>query len=403
MKLLSGFILIVSLAWYLVRTLQGHDDIKLDTLAKGSPKLSSNSYLDFKMGYRNRDQIGKENATIVMLVRNEELEGALMSMRSLEDRFNKDYKYPWVFLNDVPFKDSFIEETTLMASGKTYYELIPSQDWDMPDFIDTIKFEDNLYLSEKNDVIYGGSPSYRNMCHFNSGYFFRQKKLLEYDWYFRVEPNVEYLCDFQYDPFKYLKDNNKVYGFVTAIQEYENTIPTLWPTVEKFMQEYPHLLHPNNAIKFLTTNETDITYNVPMIGSSTDYNLCHFWSNFEIGSLNFWRSEAYSKYFDYLDKSGGFYYERWGDAPVHSIGLALLADKNLIHHFDDIGYYHPPYMACPSSKDLRSQKRCICKTTGLDGEIQTKPYDIQVYSCLSRWWRYGSGKKFINDIEYTFR
>lgn len=33
------------------------------------------------------------------------------------------------------------------------------------------------------------------------------------------------------------------------------------------------------------------------------------WSNFEIGDLDFWRGEAYTKYFEHLDKKGGFYYE----------------------------------------------------------------------------------------------
>lgn len=33
------------------------------------------------------------------------------------------------------------------------------------------------------------------------------------------------------------------------------------------------------------------------------------WSNFEIADLDFWRGEAYSAYFDYLDRRGGFYYE----------------------------------------------------------------------------------------------
>lgn len=33
------------------------------------------------------------------------------------------------------------------------------------------------------------------------------------------------------------------------------------------------------------------------------------WSNFEIADMNLWRGEAYTKYFDYLDASGGFYYE----------------------------------------------------------------------------------------------
>lgn len=54
------------------------------------------------------------------------------------------------------------------------------------------------------------------------------------------------------------------------------------------------------------------------------------WSNFEIGDLDLWRGEGYSKFFEYLDSKGGFYYERWGDAPVHSIGAALFAKKDQI-------------------------------------------------------------------------
>lgn len=33
------------------------------------------------------------------------------------------------------------------------------------------------------------------------------------------------------------------------------------------------------------------------------------WSNFEIADMSFWRGEAYTKFFDYLDATGGFYYE----------------------------------------------------------------------------------------------
>ena len=49
----------------------------------------------------------RANATIVMLVQNSELEGALNSVRQLEDRFNRKHGYPYVFLNDVVFTDSF--------------------------------------------------------------------------------------------------------------------------------------------------------------------------------------------------------------------------------------------------------------------------------------------------------
>lgn len=46
---------------------------------------------------------GTEKATMVMLVRNREIREALSSMRSVEDRFNRKFHYPWTFLNDKPF------------------------------------------------------------------------------------------------------------------------------------------------------------------------------------------------------------------------------------------------------------------------------------------------------------
>lgn len=365
---------------------------------KGQNKLSSNSYFQDRGPFKNRAQIGVENATLVMLVRNRELKGALLSMRSLEDRFNQHYKYPWVFMNDVPFTEEFMQQTSLMASGKVYYELIPLEDWDVPPHIDEKRLDDNIAASM--DVIYGFSKSYRNMCHFNLGYFYKQKRLLDYEWYFRVEPDVEYMCDFMYDPFTLLRENNKTYGFTITIPEYYNTIPTLWPTVKKFMDENPQYLHPNNALDFITNNDTDVFYG-SYTESNSEYNMCHFWTNFEIANLNFYRSEAYEAYFKHLDEAGGFYYERWGDAPVHSIALSLFIDKNQIHHFDDIGYFHAPYMACPQSQDIQSMKRCVCRKISEDDEDINKGMDISLPSCLGRWWRYGGGKSFLNEHPYT--
>ena len=88
------------------------------------------------------------------------------------------------------------------------------------------------------------------------------------------------------------------------------------------------------------------------------YNGCHFWSNFEIGDLRFFQSQPFLDYFRYLDKAGGFFYERWGDAPVHSIAASLFLQPEQIHFFNDIGYYHAPFIHCPREPFLNSQ--CYC-------------------------------------------
>lgn len=50
---------------------------------------------------------GRQNATLVMLTSNSNVEGAVQSVHQVEDRFNRKYKYPWIFLNDEPFSDDF--------------------------------------------------------------------------------------------------------------------------------------------------------------------------------------------------------------------------------------------------------------------------------------------------------
>ncbi|ANZ76141.1 BA75_01977T0 [Komagataella pastoris] len=374
-----------------LRGFMDHSVLKTLPVASNALKLSSNSYIPvdellIKPTRELNPKFVRENATLLMLCRNWELEEVLQSMRSLEDRFNSRYHYTWTFLNDVPFEKQFIQETTLMASGKTQYALISSADWNRPSFINETRFEQNLIQSEKDDIIYGGSPSYRNMCRFNSGFFYKQKILDQYDYYFRVEPGVEYFCDLEEDPFRYMRLHNKKYGFVISIYEYENTIPTLWQTVEKFIESYPEYIHPNNSYEFLTDKEVVGPLGLVALSEQT-YNLCHFWSNFEIGDLNFFRSEQYEAFFQFLDQTGGFYYERWGDAPVHSIAVGILLDKSQIHHFENIGYYHLPFRTCPQPYWTYKCNRCMCK--------RNASIDLVPHSCLSKWWKYG-GKTFLH-------
>ncbi|CCF58793.1 hypothetical protein KAFR_0F01960 [Kazachstania africana CBS 2517] len=357
------------------------------------PKLSTNTYDEYPLNYtHNKTNFERENATLLMLVRNMELDGALKSMRSLEDRFNRNYNYDWTFLNDVPFTEEFIEATSAMASGKAQYGLIPSNDWDRPNWINETKFESKIKEMEDNGVLYGGSKSYRNMCRFNSGYFFRQELLSNYDYYFRVEPNVDYFCDFPYDPFKIMKEKHKKYGFVITIYEYEETIPTLWDAVEEYIKvdNGQDIDMETNAVKFITDKSLVGRY-YPIVHSNSSYNLCHFWSNFEIGDLNFFRSEEYIKFFEFLDATGGFYYERWGDAPVHSILVSLLLDRDEIIHFDQLGYTHLPFDTCPTAYHLQLDQRCLCDP-GREENI-----DITPNSCLMRWWKNGAGKSFMRE------
>ncbi|KAI8998541.1 glycosyltransferase family 15 protein [Trametes punicea] len=314
--------------------------------------------------YAPSTQGRRANATFVFLARNGDLNGVVMSMKQVEDRFNKVYQYPYVFLNEEPFSDEFKERVQTLTDAKVEFGLIPRDNWVQPDWIDEERATEARRKMVQENVIYGGSVPYRNMCRFNSGFFYRQELLQKYKYYWRVEPDVNFFCDLHYDPLLLMQDQKKVYGFTISLYEYPATIPTLWNAVKEFINSNPDLLEPDNAMRFISDD-----------GGET-YNNCHFWSNFEIGDLDFWRGEAYSKFFEFLDQKGGFYYERWGDAPVHSIGAALFAKKDQIHFFNDIGYRHNPFQHCPQG-ELHKKGKCWCNPN--------ENFDYEWYSCLKRY------------------
>jgi len=168
----------------------------------------------------------------------------------------------------------------------------------------------------------------------------------------------------------------------------------------EFLKKHPEYQVEGNAMGFISDNRGD------------EYNLCHckssipvhpvtpradashltVWSNFEVADMDFWRAPAYTAYVDYLEASGGFYYEvctsppppqldiqptrciqRWGDAPVHSIGAALFAHKDQIHFFDEIGYEHAPYQHCPREKKSWENGRCACNPGRSFGKFYCTP------------------------------
>ncbi|OBZ75120.1 Glycolipid 2-alpha-mannosyltransferase 2 [Grifola frondosa] len=327
------------------------------------------------------------------------------------DRVNKPLGYPYVFLNEEPFTKEFKERVSALTDAKVEFGLIPKEDWYQPNWIDEDRASAARLDMIQNKVIYGGRHDrLRLQCSGFSDFFSDHRKravcvacilsavdaylthclvtaicagsilgqelLAKYKYYWRVEPDVTFYCDLDYDPFLFMQDNNKVYvprnnSDIVGLRQrhvlqsmHIHALSILISNTTEFIRENPDFLPKDNAMSFISDD-----------GGET-YNNCHFWSNFEIGDLDLWRGEAYSKFFDYLDQKGGFYYERWGDAPVHSIGAALFAHKDQIHFFDEIGYKHNPFQHCPQGQ-LHEKGKCWCDPK--------ENFDFEWYSCLKRY------------------
>ena len=136
------------------------------------------------------------------------------------------------------------------------------------------------------------------------------------------------------------------------------------------MKENPQLIPEKNLLPFVTSPD----------GS---YNLCHFWSNFEIGNLNFFRSKAYQMYFEYLDRYRACHcdvqYKFWHDS------CALECSK----------------LKQVQSKGSSSKYRNRCQSARLESPFMTMPmWSLRSLKALRYWYWFSKMAKSSTNHVY---
>jgi len=345
-------------------------------------KVFVNGCLDPEMSAQNP----RANAAFVVLARNKELEGIVQSIKSIERHFNRWFHYPYVFLNDGEFNTTFKEVITNYTSAPVEFGKITPDMWGYPDWVDKDVAREGIRKQGDQAIMYGGMESYHHMCRFYSGFFYKHPLLDKYKWYWRLEPEIKYFCDITYDPFIHMERMNKTYGFTIAVKELKETVPNifryasaykrmnnitsqgLWEMfVEKKKEPEKKKELPKDDPKYKKPLPEDIMKMEPNSGElpkidpdemeGESYNMCHFWSNFEIARLDWFRSKEYEDFFQMMDRSGGFWMERWGDAPIHSLAAGALLSVKDVHYFRDFGYRHTTIQHCPANAPARQLPR----------------------------------------------
>ncbi|KAL5341543.1 nucleotide-diphospho-sugar transferase [Aspergillus crustosus] len=319
----------------------------------------------------------RANAAFVVLARNKEIDGVIQSIKSIERHFNRWYHYPYVFLNDADFDDDFINTVKNYTSAPVEFGKIDDSMWGYPSWVDHEVAKEGVRKQGDAAIMYGGMESYHHMCRFYSGFFYKHPLLLKYEWYWRLEPEIKYFCDITYDPFIKMAEANKTYGFTIAVKELRETVPNifryasaykrknniksqgLWEMfLEPQEEPTPEEQQPENLPEEILITEPGEKNGIdPETMEGESYNMCHFWSNFEIARLDFFRSKEYEDFFQMMDRSGGFWMERWGDAPIHSLAAGVLLSPSDIHYFRDFGYRHTTIQHCPANAPARQLPR----------------------------------------------
>ncbi|KAL2221314.1 glycosyl transferase, partial [Thermoascus aurantiacus ATCC 26904] len=278
----------------------------------------------------------RPRAAMISLVRNSDLDLVLRSMRQLETRWNARYRYPWVFFSDEPLSREFKDATSNATFAACYYEVVPQEHWSVPDWIDGDMFNRSLEYLKQIGVHNKGSmddASYRHLkARWHSGFFYKHPRMQEFDWYWRVKPDAQFYGNIDYDVFRFMRDNGMKYGYGSSMDKIlgynARSAPSLLWRTRSFMDVHPELIHPEADLDWLLLDREP---------QSSDNNKRQFSANVEIGDLHFFRGEQHGRYFEWLDRSGGFFYEFPGDAAVRALSAAMFLPKRQVWFLGDVG------------------------------------------------------------------
>jgi len=167
----------------------------------------------------------------------------------------------------------------------------------------------------------GFTMGYRNMCRFFSGKFHELSILSNYEYYLRLDTDSYILTELNYDIFEFAKQNDLIYGYCEPAVQIDN--PKVVEGLKEFTKNY---IVSNNITAY-----TDID-SIPE-GKM-------FYTNFELGKIDWFINSEYINYFNAIENNGGIYIKRWGDAPIKYLGINLFCDPKHIIPVTGFSYQH---------------------------------------------------------------
>ena len=240
------------------------------------------------------------------------------SLLLLKRNFLDDYPYTVTIFKENSFKTEWEKDITEIYTNCKFSTV----DFSIPVFNSHLDIpEFTPHPTHGNGPVAWGHPGfnlgYRHMCRFMAGDIFRNEELLKYDWYMRLDTDSFILEKIGFDPFLKMYNENFFYCF--------NNIQDDNPLVVEGLYEESKLYMESKKVE----QKNEVAH--PKM----------YYTNFEICRIDWFIKNGYLEYFDHLDRTGGIYTKRWGDAPIRYIGVNYLMDRrNILDASSLIKYRH---------------------------------------------------------------
>jgi len=175
---------------------------------------------------------------------------------------------------------------------------------------------------------------YRNMNRIFSRLMFEKNSpLLDYEYWFRIDLDVRFKTQIQFDPFMVMKAGDYLFGY---------HICSMHSGCQHGFIEFVH--------EYLQSNRN---LNVTPSALAAIDNSMLFYGNLGLGNVKFFSSERVLKYLRNIDNNGGIWRERWGDQHIYFSVISIFS------HFDKTIHLGSAFLNVRHKTAVLNGKACM--------------------------------------------
>jgi hypothetical protein len=281
------------------------------------------------------------NAAIFILTQNTAERKVYLktSLYFLFRNFNKKFNYPIILLHEGDYdersQDEIIKSIREDHRHLIKFKQIAKEDFEIPSHIDKLKTDISVALQP---VPYWRNVKYRLMCYFWVKRFFKYTE--GYDYVMRLDDDSFIEEPIKDDLFAVAAAKDLVYMsnlvhidcglcnygmkelFQTIVPDQKAQIDSGLFVPAKLTQGNAYFDKFKKLYAFIEGKEfteQEFATEMPIM----------YYNNFFITSTKFWKRDDVQTAIDKIDKHGGIFYYRYGDAPIHTL-LVTLFEANKI-------------------------------------------------------------------------
>lgn len=261
------------------------------------------------------------------------------SLYFLFRNFNKKYNYPVIILHEGDFNK--VTEDEIRHSVRENhrhlitFKVIHKEDFELPQHIDKERVEKSVAIQP---VPYWRNIKYRLMCYFWVKHFHKYTE--GFDYVMRLDDDSIIEEPLVQDLFQLMASKDLVYmsniihvdcGLCNyGMKEmFESILPLYKDRINNGMfikSKLPSGSEVFNKFKNVVTNFEGKEYTSSEF--VTEMPLMYY-NNFFITATNFWKRDDVKEVIDKIDQHGGIFYYRYGDAPIQTLIVTLMAPEKI--------------------------------------------------------------------------